>query len=722
MHFSFDSGTTRPNRLTSKKNEDYHRQYSRYCLGTMSNSTYRRYIDKCIINWSFFKGDQWIFDEDLEAFFMDESGDYRNRIKWKKNLIKPMVQQYVGNAIRLSYNARAECISDFVINKREKDLQELKAFQRITELFPFFKDIITDRIPIGETEIETEEIFMNTFVDEYEGDINNLIDFISKEVNMNELKVQISRNIALCGLGIYKGYETGDVYRADAVNPLNFFWDMSATKPDLSDSSYMGEWMFMDAATIFERYPKLSSDERKAIESYGASKSSSFQQMVNRVFVESGDKIPVYEVYWKDIEECEYGWVEDSAGYPYYTRINHGSSDYTDKDLITAPTEKHREEMGESKKHKIVLDVLRYAIVISSEDIGNSDGDILLEYGEAPYQDKNLYDPGNVKFPYKCYTWVYDRGEILTPLDDAIDPQRFLNRTLSVVESHLSNMRGSGTAIAKEAVDDSEAETVRNINASKPVFVDTSRTGSVQNSIGQYGTNIGGDTYQMFQAVREIEQGMQDVTGVNEAMTGTQGGGSDVLVGVIEAQIQRGSLVQEPFYYALTRILHQGYEHQATVGKAIYCDNPRRLASMVGDKGFQNIIITKEHLLQDYRIFVDRSETKEQGVQAGNQLLFTLIQAGLIDDKIFSNLFDRADSRMIARALREYAKAKQQAQNMQDKQQAGQASQQQIQEEELMNQMQQAQQAQGETEQINNDLAHQRELEKIDRKQQAGVR
>jgi hypothetical protein len=85
----------------------------------MSNWLYRKYINKCLINWSFFKGQdgQWIFDEDVESFFLDESGDIRNRLKWTKNVIKPMVQQYVGNAIRLSYDAKATCISDFVINK-----------------------------------------------------------------------------------------------------------------------------------------------------------------------------------------------------------------------------------------------------------------------------------------------------------------------------------------------------------------------------------------------------------------------------------------------------------------------------------------------------------------------------------------------------------------------------------------------------------------------------
>ncbi len=76
--------------------------------------------------------------------------------------------------------------------------------------------------------------------------------------------------------------------------------------------------------------------------------------------------------------------------------------------------------------------------MIPAEELGSADGDIILEFGILPYQEKNLYDPSNVRMPYKCYTWVYDRGEVLTPLDDVIDPQRFLNRTLSVVESQMS--------------------------------------------------------------------------------------------------------------------------------------------------------------------------------------------------------------------------------------------------------------------------------------------
>tara|TARA_R110001632_G_scaffold4007_5_gene17330 strand:- start:4813 stop:6891 length:2079 start_codon:yes stop_codon:yes gene_type:complete len=687
----------------------------------MGHSSYRRFLDKCLINWSFFKGGdgQWIFDEDVESFFLDESGDIRNRLKWTKNVIKPMVQQYVGNAIRLSYDAKAECVSDFVINEREKKINELSFYHEVSDSFPWISTIIQEKAGIEETFMESREMFFNMFVEDHEEDVNNLITFVVEDVNMDELKVQITRNLAICGLGIYKGFESGEIYDAEATNPLFFFWDLSAKKPDLTDSEYQGEWYYMDAPSLFEKYPKLNKAQREGIEAYGRDDNKTIHKVVNGMYTQAGGKVPVYEIYWKDVETREYGWVMDEFNYPYYTMINHEDSQFTDADLIEPQTEKHKEELGDKKKHKIFVDVLRYCVLIPQEEIGVGHEDIVLEYGIVPYQEKKLGDPSSVKFPYKCYTWVYDRGEILTPLDDVIDPQRFLNRTISVIESQMSNMRGTGTVISKSAVDprDGELDTLRNMNASKPIFVDTDRVGSVQNAIGQYGTNIGNGTLQMFQVVSEVQKSIADVTGVNESMTGT-GQTSDALVGVIEAQIQRGSLVQEPFYWALTSILKQAYEHISTVGKAVYFDNPRRLAMMVGDKGMKNIILTKDHLLQDYRIFIKRAESKEKGEEAGNQLLFTLLQSGLIDQNVFSNLFGRATPDRIAKEMRAFVRANNQAQNQIEKAQmkGNQIADQK--EAELVQGMEEGERYQGETNEINEELNHEREMEKIAFKEQ----
>lgn len=722
MYF-FNSGYSRPNRLEETKNADYHIRFAKYCLSVMGNYRYREFINKCLINWSFFKGrdGQWIFEEDTEAFFLDESGDIRNRLKWTKNILKPMVNQYVGNAIRLSIDFEARCISDYIINKREEELRKLRFIHKVADTSPFFNRILKERYPLGDNEIETEEMFNASFAREYEEDINNLVEFIATEINMNEVKVNLARSLALNGMSIYKGYEQGRLYRGESKNPMFFFWDMSALKPDLTDAEFMGDWYYMDAPSIFEQSPNLSPDERKSIENYNNLNNHSIHRIINGIYSIPGGKIPVYEVYWKDVEPREYGYVNDEFGYPYFTLINHPDSKYTDKDLIEPITEKEKKTFGKKKKTKIFVDVLRFAKIIPQEEVGGVNGqDILLDYGIYPYQEKELADPSNVKFPYKVYTWCYDRGEVLTPLDDAIDPQRFLNRTISVVESHMANMRGTGTVISKSAVDDrdGEADVMRNINASKPIFVDTDRVGSVQNAIGTYGTNLGSGTLQMFEVINAVQASIQDTTGVNESMTGTQGA-EDALVGVVEAQIQRGSLVQEPFYWALSSVIQQAYNHMATVGKMIYIDNPRRLAMMVGDKGMVNINLTEDHLLQDYRIFTKRSETKEQGIQAGNQLLFTLLQAGLIDQDRFANLFDRSNSRQIAKALREFHSEKKLAQAELDKQSAAQNIEQGNNQKAMMQMIaDQAQQEAG-AEQVNKVLDHELEMEKIAAKENA---
>ena len=678
MPLFVNSTTQRPSRLGTKKDKEYHIKYARWTLQGMNHPLHRNFVTKTLTNWSFYKGGdgQWIFDEDLEGFFLDESGDVRNRLKIAKNLIRPMVEQYVGNAIRLSFNAKAKATSDFAINRREKELSRLLFYQQAAEAIPEMADAIKDRIPLGETEIETVEIFENSWVDTHEEDINNLIKFVAQEIEMDEIKVQVTKNLAMSGLGLYKGFEQNGRYLGSWVDPLFYYWDLSARRSDLRDAEYMGEWYYLDAPSVFERYQNLTKDEREAIEKYSLNESIEIHRMVHNYYTVSGGKIPVYEAYWKDMEEHEYGYVEDEYKYPFFTRINHPESPYTDSDLIEPPTKMNKALKKGQKKAKIYVDVLRYCIFTPKEEIGvSSPTDIVYEWGEVPYQQKQAIDPSSVEFPYKAYCWSYDKGEVLSPLDDAIQPQRFINRLLSVAESHINNSRGSGTVISKDAVDprDGEEAVMRNINTSKPIFLDTTRTGSVQNAVGTYGSTIGGGTMALFDVINNMQRAMQDITGINEAMTGTQGG-KDALVGVIQSQIQRGSIVQEPFYHAVTSILKQAYQHIATVGKRVYVENPRRLAMMAGDGGMQNILITKDAELEDFKIFIERSEDEMSAVQSGNALLFTLLQAGMIDAPRFANLFNRSDADDIARAMREYQKELLEASKLQQQQQANQAA------------------------------------------------
>lgn len=649
--------TTRPNRLEDTKDETYHINYGRWTLGGLQHPEHQKWITKCLVNWSFYKGGdgQWIFEEDLENFFLDESGDIRNRLKITKNLIKPMVQQYVGNAVRLSYRARAKSVSEFVINKREQELGRINFLHDMMDDDPDLSEFIQEEFGVSDKREESIGVFENVFVDEFEIGINNLLKWTEEDIDIEEIKIQLAKYLALNGVGVYMGYEQNGFYVGEAIDPMFWWFDRSARKSDLSDAEYMGRWFYSDVPTLFEKYQKLTKNERIAIEQFSHNNSNDMHRIIDSVYQVNGSRIPVYETYWKDTEEVWYGWVMDEFDYPMFTKVGKGT-DYTDKDLIDPPTDAHKEITGGKKKAKIYVDVLRYAVFIPKEEVGSVEGskkDILLEWGEVPYQESYRFDPSNVHFPFKTYAWSYDKGEILTPLDDAIDPQRFINRLMSVAESHINNARGSGTVIAKNAVDprDGEEGIMRAVNKSKPVFVDTTRTGSVQNSVGTYGSNIGSDTMGLFNIMQQMQIGIQDVTGVNEAMTGSQGN-SDALVGVIQSQINRGTLIQEPFYYALTNILKQAYNHMATVGKKIHVDNPRRLAMIVGDEMSQRITITKEMAMEDFRVFVERSLPEANQIQAGNELLFTLIQMQMITPESATDLFDRATPEMIAKRMR----------------------------------------------------------------------
>ena len=52
---------------------------SNVAWGAGNDYRHQAWIDKIVVNKRFYKGDQWIEDEDLEAFLMDASGEQRNR-------------------------------------------------------------------------------------------------------------------------------------------------------------------------------------------------------------------------------------------------------------------------------------------------------------------------------------------------------------------------------------------------------------------------------------------------------------------------------------------------------------------------------------------------------------------------------------------------------------------------------------------------------------------
>ena len=672
---------TRPNRITSVKDSEYHDKYARWVVDRANHVLHSQFISKTLINWNFYKGNQWIFQEDLSSFLMDESGEPRNRIRFVENLVRPIVEQYVGNAVRMDVTAEAKSISEFAINRREMELERMKFYSETAMEGGLLGDIIQSQVPVAKDEGEVEQIFNNIWVDDVEITINNLIRYISSSNDFEELKVRLAKQLAISGMPILKNFVRNGEQVFDITDPLFFIFDRNAKRPDLKDAEFMGEYAYMAPPEIFERFQNISLAERKAIETYSSNQNNSYFNsfyMHNLVTGFEG-RIPVYEVYWKDIEVREYGYVIDEFGYEMFTVVNDKEvSEYTTSDLVNPQDEgAYKGILRGKKSRKLYIDVLRYCIFIPREAIGSEkiNEDILLDWGVVPYQETSLTNPSGVDYPYKTYCWGYHNGEVLSPVDDIIQPQRFVNRLLSVMESQVNNSRGSGTVLDKDMIDpqDGEEGILRSMNTSKPVFVNAK--GNLNNSIGSYDSTIGSGTMNLINIADQMRASLQRITGVNEQMQGTTGGQRE-LVGVTQLAIQRGTLIQEPVYFALSKVLLQSYNAMVTQGKRLYADNKRKLSIMVGDQGAQDIILTDDMKIEDFRVFIKRTTSEDEQKLAANELLLQLMTAGIIDSATFSSNFNRVDLDGVARALRDLEKQKQEVQRIEGQRQGQMAQQQ----------------------------------------------
>lgn len=673
MFYFSHQAVSKPDRFAFEgTDKEYHLEYGKFALTDASTTLHEEFIAKTKLNKNFYKGNQWTFSEDIEAFLMDQTSQTRNRIKVVNNQIRPMIEQYRGNAIRLKINASAQSVSKKAINRREESLARQLLKTRVALEYPALGRLLreADR-SIGESEKETIEIHENLYVDSYVKTINKLIRYVSNLNDVESMQVHIAQNLGLSGLAVVEGFEHGGHMRYEVVESEEFFFDRSARKFDLSDSDYMGKCVGMLPTDIFESFQDLKQHEREAIEGYVSKK----QTDLNNTVATRGDtdvnigstKIPVCHAYWRDQDKKEAGYVMDEYGYPYLIYIGETENPrtgepYTEEDLIEPPQSPKNDRLFKGdKKRSMYIDVLRFCIFIPFGIIGNTEDrekgaqDIVLDYGMHPYQETEWLDVSNVKFPFKCYTWGYVDGEIMSPVDDAINPQRFINRVLSVAESQINNSGGTNIVIDKDAVDsqDGEDQIQRDVDQGKPITIRTKGRG-VPNSLGVYDATPKKGTYNLFNIIPVMQQVIQQTTGVNEGLKG-ESTGSDQLVGVTQLLIQRGSLMQEPFYNALAQVFLQVHQHTATVGKRMYIDNERELAIATGDDGVEILQLAKDMRNEDFRVFVKRQNADEQLFAQGDQMLQVFLQAGMIDENQYANAFGRSTPDDVAMLLREAA-------------------------------------------------------------------
>ena len=668
------NGGTRPNRVTTPetgKDENYHLQYGRYVANACYHSKHRDMVNNYTVNRKFYKNDQWGLQEDHDTFFMDDTGETNNRIKVTRNFIQPMVEQYRGNAERMMFNSQVFSMSPFVKSQRDVMLNKLQLYSYVGKLNPDFRSYIQKEFPnVGNTEQETYATFENTYVDKYVRSLNNLLRNVRETNQLASYRKIIAQDLALAGIGIMRPYIQGGQYCFRRVAPDNFGWDIDAHMYDMKDSQFFYEQHFYALSDLVEM-ADIPLDVITALEK---NINSATQRIAGSLY-SLGNRIPVGEAVWKDVVVDWFGYVYDKFGQIVLRRLDdpnvlederYSSDDLVPYERLNEFQKKVVKSNGKVSKVRRVCDIWRYCKFVPSEyvNISARTGDLVIEYGVLPYQETDLYNPNNTVPPFKVGIWLFDDGDIISPVSVAINPQRMINRFLSIMENHLNNSGGAGPVIDRDMIEggsDEEVEVIRNVKRGKPVFLSTRGLG-VQNAIGQYNAALKENTVVLANLIENYKRGMESVTAINENMMG--GTSPDQLVGVMQLSLQRGSVIQQPFYSALQTIFQGCDQAIVTSAKRLYIDNDTELVNIVGYDNVEAFKLSKDIRNETFRVYLKVGLDPDMERREVDQQLLTYLQLGLLDDQRVSNMIGRASSDDVYAAIREYAKERREMQRI----------------------------------------------------------
>ena len=686
--------TYKPNRLEfteQQKNEDekYNLDYCKWILNNANNLKYSDHLRRTFICRNFYLNKQWIEGEDVEAFLKDDDGQDNNRLRVTMNYIQQMGNMFKGNVSKMDFYGKVRSYSPNVKTRKDAQLAKLLLYTDMAKQNEALGKYIRDKFPVGNNEDETAQIFENVYRDLLVRGMNDLLNYGINVNQFDRVKMELAEDLFCSGMVIMKPKCYGGEYIFDRTLAERFFFDRSCIRYDLSDAMYMGEWHKMLPTEIYERFD-ISEDKRNAIEQWVSTLSTT--ALTNTPFDFNG-RVPVFEIYWRDCNEYEYGYVNDEFGQHILDRINYVEKGkekptYTYKDLMPNSELSSYEKtvlkipIGNKKRNrgKLVVDYWRYAYFIPQTYAGipkvkntQYGGDIVLEYGVMPYSEPNLYSPTNMKPPYKVNQYIYVDGETVSPVDIAINPQRMINRFLSVFENQINNSGGSNIVYDPDMLEN-EQEFLDNVKRSEPAAIRTKGM-PIQNVVGRYDNSIGAGASSLYNYATLFKTNMEQITGITDAVKG-QTNESDKLVGVMQLQIQRGALLQEPFYASLENCFLDCFQAIVTSGKRFYLDNKRQLVIAVGEEDTTVLEMTEDMRWEDFLVTIKRSVEPEKERMATDQLILQYMQMQLLDDISAANLLGRANADELAIAVRDFAKQKLEMRRMQAQQAQAQAQQQ----------------------------------------------
>jgi hypothetical protein len=122
----------------------------------------------------------------------------------------------------------------------------------------------------------------------------------------------------------------------------------------------------------------------------------------------------------------------------------------------------------------------------------------------------------------------------------------------------------------------------------------------------------------------------------------------------MQLAIQRGSIMQEPFYAAINTIFNGCYQNIATSGKRYYIDMDVELIDAVGEESAEILKISKDMRHEQFRTTLVRTIDPDSERVYVDQRTISWLQYGLIDAETAAILTGRATDEEALAELRSF--------------------------------------------------------------------
>lgn len=682
----------RPNRMVpkGKKDENYHRLNGRYCVSAANTGVMDRMHAKMAAAERAYN-DQIMTPEDVDTFQLDQSKNTRNRIMFVFNMMKPLVEQHRGTMLKSKFNASIKPVTHRTRSRKQVALAHQLLAHQDSMTSRDMKHIMGKRYNLGDSLLETMGMFENQFQDEYMDAMNHMvrraadIAFEGDDSGMEMMQYLFSG--VTCGMF----RPEGSFLRWRSFSPRNLIWDTSSERLDFADAAWMGMRTPMDLTDIAETFPTVSRDTLAYVEDqirlysgYSNVASNSFPQQ------QFNNKLQVHSVYWKDVAWSEFGYINGLGGVPTLVKVGYDEGDgkppkYTKNDLIAPPdNEENRELFKGQRTRSSTYECTRFCdfvpweyIMGPSRDVSGGRPedlpDLVLDWGLYDLQAYNPFDPMKTANPIRAYRYAVADGEIVTPVQATIDPNRFAIRILSAIEGQMNNSGSKGMGLDTDMLHPGMSPDVAETRMKEGGMIHLQMQGKgVAQAFAPYDNTPGQGTYAMLGMVSAIDNLVRTVNGTPAAIQEPQ---KNQTTGVTEMVTANASLMHEAIYDGYQNLQTQKWRFLATGGKEYYLERPDVLWDLIDEHDYMPLLLSDEIAMERLNAEVERDNPDEVKRQQVNTWLDALFMNGAIPQELYYDLYNTSYFEDASKALKLYAAQLKQAQNEAAKQEQKQAMQ-----------------------------------------------